>query len=187
MPQTTILAALLILSSAALQQPTTPPPTPTGPPRPEYHTSDPVTPHFDPKEVHVDKDCRILPNPSENHTNEKATPFQDPAICHVENARTSHHDEQKTENGMIQPSTVTVSEQDFLLHNGTTEIQSFVLEQAVPREWQVDPDHPATQVVPTRAGSIAVYRVHANPGQTLRLHVALRHIQWKKPKPAPTS
>lgn len=180
MPAHTLLAALLLISAAVPQQPSTSP-------RPEYHKSDPVTSHLDPKEVHVDKDCRILPNPSENHTNEKATPFVDAAICHIENPRTSTHEDQKTENGMLQRSTVTVNEQDFLFHNGSTEIQSFILEDQIPREWQVDPDHPATQIVASKAGPIALYRVHANPGQTLRLHVALRHIVWKKPKPAPAS
>jgi hypothetical protein len=177
MPETHVLAVLLILF--ALPQST--------PPRPEYHKSDPVTPHYDPKEIHVDKDCRILPNPSENHTNEKAIPFQDPAICHIENAKTSTHEDQKAENGIIQRSTVIVNEQDFLLHNVTTEMQSFVLEQLLPRDWQVDPDHPATQVLVSKAGAIAVYRVHASPNQTLRLHVAIRHVRWKKPKPAPKS
>jgi hypothetical protein len=171
MPETTLLAALLLLSAAVFQQPSTPP-------RPEYHRSNPTTPHYDPNEIHVDKDCHILPNPSENHTNLKATPYSDPTICHIENQHTSTHEEEKTEDSTIQHSIVTVSEQDFLLHNATNNALSFVIEQLVPRDWQVDPAHPATQVV----GSIALYRIHALPGQTLRLHVALRHIKFKKTK-----
>jgi hypothetical protein len=57
---------------------------------------------------------------------------------------------------------------------------TFVVEQPLRKDWLVDSDPLPQEVV----GSTAMFRVGADPGQIVRLHVGVRHSVAKKPKSA---
>lgn len=56
----------------------------------------------------------------------------------------------------------------YLLQNVTAEPVIFVVEQLVSEGWQVDSDPQPTEMV----GATALFRVHAQPGETVRLQWA---------------
>lgn len=124
----------------------------------------PTVPSAALKEIHVDEKCQIL----EGHG---ASLRMDPVICHLEYVHTSKHVEETISNGMTGSSVVTISEQEYLLQNVTAEPVIFVVEQAVAEGWQVDSDPQPTEMV----GSTALFRINAEPGQIVRLHVGERH------------
>ena len=95
----------------------------------------------------------------------------DPVICRLEFVHTSNHLEETVKDGVTRSSVVTISEQEYLLQNVTAQPVIFVVEQQVAEGWQVDSDpQPAGMI-----GSTALFRVNAEPGQIVRLHVGERH------------
>jgi hypothetical protein len=52
----------------------------------------------------------------------------------------------------------------------TTDPNTFVAEQFVPQGWVVDSDPQPTEI----AGTTASFRVYAQPGEIVRLHLGLR-------------
>lgn len=120
----------------------------------------PILSSATPKEVRVDQNCHILPDRK-----------TDPAICHLESVFTSSHPEETTSEGVARRSIVKIAEQEYLLQNVTRELVIFVVEQHVPRGWRVDSDPQPIAM----QGNKAVFRVSADPGQIVRLHVGLRH------------
>ena len=121
------------------------------------------------KEIHVDQKCQIL----EIHGDRVRNPQMDPAVCHFDYVNTSHHLEESVKEGTTRNNVVTISEQEYLLHNVTAEPVIFVVEQLVPEGWQVDSDPQPTKMV----GSTALFRVDAQPGETVRLHVGERQAR----------
>lgn len=113
-----------------------------------------------PKEIRVDQNCRILPGR-----------MADPTICRLESVLTSSHPEEMIREGVTRRSEVYIAEQEYLLQNVTGEPVIFVVEQLVPKGWKIDSDPQPTEV----QGTKAVFRVGADPGQMVRLHVGLRH------------
>jgi hypothetical protein len=113
-----------------------------------------------PKEIHVDQNCHILPDKKTN-----------PVICHLESVLTSSHPEETIHEGVAGHSMVNIAEQEYLLQNVTGEPVIFVVEHHVPKGWSVDSDPQPTEI----HGTKAVFRVGADPGQIVRLHVGLRH------------
>jgi hypothetical protein len=73
----------------------------------------------------------------------------------------------------MQRNWVSITEQEYLLQNVTTAPVAFVVEQFVPQGWRVDSDPQPTQIV----GPTALFRVYAQPGEIVRLHVGLRHTK----------
>lgn len=120
------------------------------------------------KEVHVDQSCHVLQDQIHGVTGLNLR--TDGAICHLESVHTSQHVEESAANGMKR-RLVTVSEQEYLLQNVTAEPVVFVVEQAVAKDWQIDSDPPPAEMM----GSKALFRVEAQPGQIVRLHVGQRH------------
>jgi hypothetical protein len=116
------------------------------------------------KEIHVDQKCQILQGYGDG------TLRTDSVICHLEYVHTSKHLEETVKDGVTRSNVVTVAEQEYLLQNVTTEPVIFVVEHAVPKEWQIDSDPKPTEMI----GSTAVFRVNAQPGQIVRLHVGER-------------
>lgn len=121
------------------------------------------------KEIHVDQKCQIL----EIHGDRVRNPQMDPAVCHFDYVHTSHHLEESVKDGTTRNNVVTISEQEYLLHNVTAEPVIFVVEQLVPEGWQVDSDPQPTKMV----GSTALFRVNAQPGEIVRLHVGERQAR----------
>jgi len=124
------------------------------------------------QKIYVDQFCHILPDQIDlSVENDLSALPTDPVICHRESVLTSRHLEETIKDGVPQRSIVKISEQEYLLQDVTTEPVAFVVEQLVPDGWQVDSDPRPTEMI----GSTAAFRVIAQPGQTVRLHVGLRH------------
>jgi hypothetical protein len=74
---------------------------------------------------------------------------------------------------------VEVDEQEYVLQNVTMKPVAFVVEQPVAKGWTVDSDPQPTEM----QGATAIFRVHAEPGEIVRLHVGVRRTTELKPKP----
>jgi hypothetical protein len=120
------------------------------------------------KEVHVDQSCHVLQDQIHGVTGLSLR--TDGAICHLESVHTSTHVEESLEGGMKR-RLVTVSEQEYLLQNVTAEPVTFVVEQAVAKDWHIDSDPQPAEMM----GSKALFRVEAQAGQIVRLHVGQQH------------
>jgi len=130
-------------------------------------------------EIHIDGDCRIVPNPGLPTSAKKTKPFRDNTICSLEAPHDSEHEEERIEGNQLLRSDVRVSEQTFVLQNITDQHIVFIVERPVPKGWTVDSDPQPNRY----NGSTAVFPVHAQPGETVRLHVGIRHTTPLKPKP----
>lgn len=124
------------------------------------------------QKIYVDQFCHILPDQTDlSVENDVSDLPMDPAVCHRESVLTSKHLEKTVKDGVSQRSIVNISEQEYLLQDVTTEPVAFVIEQLVPEGWQVDSEPQPAEMI----GSTAVFRVIAQSGQTVRLHVGMRH------------
>jgi hypothetical protein len=117
----------------------------------------------------VDQSCRILPDSDPAVLGDHNDPFRDPVVCHLESVLASRHIEERISSG--DRSLVRIREHEFILQNVTDSPAVFVVRQAVPEGWSVDSDPQPTTV----DGGTAVFRVDAEPGQIVRLHVGLRN------------
>jgi hypothetical protein len=129
------------------------------------------------REIRVDERCRILLEEPSGY-DEKAEGNTDDAVCHLESQHTSNHVEKPIVEGVPTRSSVTIEEQEYVLQDVTDEPVAFVVEQAVKPDWTVDSDPQPTKIF----GNIAEFRVLAEPGQIVRLHVGLRHAEAKPMK-----
>jgi hypothetical protein len=123
----------------------------------------------EPVSIVVDQGCRILPDSDPAVLGDHNYAFRDPAICHLESVLASRHVEERISSG--DRSLVRIREHEFILQNVTDSPAVFVVRQAVPEGWSVDSDPQPTTV----DGETAVFRVNAEPGQIVRLHVGLRN------------
>jgi len=132
--------------------------------------------------IYVDQDCGLLPGPTVAATGKKKpSVYLDPAICHVEGNSRSQHREERPGAGELERSDVEVREKEYVLLNITMKRVAFVVMQPVAPGWVVDSDPQPNEV----KDGTAYFRVYANPGETVRLHVGERHTKELKPKPIP--
>lgn len=124
--------------------------------------------------IYVDQRCALLPDPA----TDKNKPRWDPAICHLETINHSSHREETAVGAEMLRSNVEVNEQEYVLQNVTMKPVAFVVKQPVPKGWRVDSDPQPTEM----EGATAVFRVHAEPGEIVRLHVGVRHTTELKPR-----
>jgi hypothetical protein len=165
-----ILLASALGASAGMARSQDAPSVPKAPAR------DPYSPY---QQIHVDQECRILPESSVPITGtKKAKPTRDPVVCHLEGLKSSQHMEEKVSGNQLLRSRVNITEQEYLLQDIDTQPEIFVVEQLVPEGWVVDSDPQPTRV----AGATAIFRVNAQPGETVRLHVGLRHAKPLRPR-----
>ena len=135
-------------------------------------SSAPVQPPAPLKEIHVDRSCKILQDKSDALSDyTEADLRDDDTICHLESGHTSHHVEEALRDGVRLRNKVTVVEQEYLLQNVTSTPVTFVVEHVLPDDWKVDSDPQPGNVV----DNTAFFRVNAEPGQVVRLHVGERH------------
>jgi len=130
------------------------------------------------REIHVNQDCLILQDrvdgvvgvgmPGGTAAGAGQT---DTAVCHLESPLTSNLVKGEVVNGAVQRSVVVVKEQEYLLQDTFQMPVVFVVEQAVPEGWTVSSDPQPTKM----EGKVALFRVTAQPGQVMRLHVAEQH------------
>lgn len=123
-----------------------------------------------PNEFHVDGYCHISeivngPKGPVQHI------YKDRGICAVDPAHVSSRTETDMNVAQRKRIHVTIREHTFTLHNPTTEAATFVLDQAVPKGWQIDSDPQPNKVV----GTVATYLVTVGPRQTVSLHVGERN------------
>jgi hypothetical protein len=135
------------------------------------------------QEIHVDGDCRLLVAPADLVAKKKARYERDPVICHIESPNSSEYTEEMIVGNELRRSRVDVQEHEFVLQNIAAAPVIFVVEQPVNKGWQIDSDPQPEQM----AGQIAVFRVHAQAGEIVHLHVGERHTTPMKTKMIPAS
>jgi len=134
--------------------------------------------------IYVNQNCEIFPGLVFPITSRKLAEARWNAdVCHLESVLDSEHREEKPAGNELERSDVEVREQEYVLQNITMKPQVFAVLEQVPRGWKVDSDPQPT----TMAGDIAVFDVHLDPGETVRLHVGLRHTKELKTKALPAT
>jgi hypothetical protein len=118
------------------------------------------------QQIYVDDHCQVL----DAGTGQFAANAD---VCHFDGAgvqRTSHV-AAKESDGTVQHARVDVAEQTYMLQNIREQPVVFVVAHQVPDGWHVDSD---PQPVSVKDG-VAIFRVIAQPGQIVRLHVGTAH------------
>jgi len=144
-------------------------------------------------EIQVDGNCRVMPDPAQpaprGDDKSKSTPRfrEDPLVCQIESVHNSEHVEEMIVGNELRRNRINVEEQGYALQNITPNRVVFVVEQPVKKDWRVDSDPQPTEVCETNKGSLAVFRVWAEPGEIVRLHVGVRHTTPMKTKLIRTS
>jgi hypothetical protein len=122
-----------------------------------------------PLSIVVDKSCLIEPESDPLVLGEHIDAFRDDAICHLESVLSSQHIEEKITDGQRSHFTVRVAEQEYVVQNPTDKPTVFIVHHEVPKNWIVDSDPQPSSM----DGSTAVFRLNAEPGQRVRLHVGM--------------
>jgi hypothetical protein len=117
----------------------------------------------------VDKSCLIQLESDPLVLGDHIDAFRDEAICHLESVLSSHHIEEKITDGERSRFFVRVAEQEYVVQNPTDKPTVFIVRHDVPKNWMVDSDPQPSSM----DGSTAVFRVNAEPGQRVRLHVGM--------------
>ncbi len=128
--------------------------------------------------IYVDRRCALLPDPASTG---KKKPRLDPVICHLETINHSSHREETQVGNELERRNVDIEEQEYVLQNVTTKQIVFVVEQPVAKGWTVDSDPQPTEM----QGTTAIFRVYAQPGEIVRLHVGVRRTKTLSPQPVP--
>lgn len=127
-----------------------------------------------PLSIVVDKSCLIQPESDLLILGDHIDAFRDDAICHLESVLSSHHVEEKIAQGERSRFFVRVAEQEYVVQNPTDQPAVFIIRHDIPENWTVDSDpQPSSMDGPT-----AVFRLNAEPGQRVRLHVGM-HRSYK--------
>jgi hypothetical protein len=147
------VAALLLASASASPQTATAAPTAS------------------PSVIEVDGACRILNvNLRDPAFGPPKHPYSSP-VCNIESEKVSQRWEQYTApNGTPKNRLADIHEKDFVLQNPYSQPITFLVHQPVPKNFHIDSPPPPTDL----ANSIATFKVVANPGQTVRVHVGWR-------------
>jgi hypothetical protein len=131
------------------------------------------------REIHVNQDCLILQDVVDGVRGVMVPGAQagsggetDAAVCHLESKLSSNHVKGEVVNGAVQRSVVVVNEQEYLLQDEFQQPVVFVVEQPVMDGWTVNSDPRPTKM----EGKVAMFRVTAQPGQIVRLHVGEQHV-----------
>jgi hypothetical protein len=117
----------------------------------------------------VDKSCLIEPQSDPLVLGDHVDAFRDAAICHLESVLSSQHTEEKITDGRRSRFSVRVAEQEYVVQNPTDKATVFTVRHDVPKDWIVDSDPQPSSI----DGSTAVFRLNAEPGQRVRLHVGM--------------
>jgi hypothetical protein len=122
-----------------------------------------------PLSIVVDKSCQIERESDPLVLGDHVDAFRDDAICHLESVLSSQHIEEKIMHGQRSRFTVRVAEQEYVVQNPTDKPAVFIVRHEVPKNWIVDSDPQPCCF----DGSTAVFRLNAEPGQRVRLHVGM--------------
>lgn len=118
------------------------------------------------QQIYVDDRCQVLDAGSGQFA-------ANADVCHLDGAgvQRSSHVAAKEVDGVVQHSLVSVAEQTYMLQNIHQQPVVFVVAHQVPDGWHVDSDPQPVTV----KGGVAIFRVVAQPGQIVRLHVGTAH------------
>jgi hypothetical protein len=118
------------------------------------------------QQIYVDDHCQVLDSSSGQFA-------ANADVCHLDGTglQRSSHVAAKEIDGAVRHSRVDVAEQTYMLQNVHEQPVVFVVAHQVPDGWHVDSD---PQPV-TLKGGVAIFRVIAQPGQIVRLHVGTAH------------
>lgn len=120
-----------------------------------------------PDQVLVDQDCRVAMPTGEGLAPVFRADFR---TCHLEGRKRTTV--RQTDPAKGEADFVTVSEQTFVLHNPSAGALTFLVERIVPQGWAVDSDPQPAEV----HDHLAIFRVRAEAGETVRLHVGIRSL-----------
>jgi hypothetical protein len=162
-----IVAVLAFAAAAAQSQQASPRPAYDGSGAPDVA-----------REIHVDGSCRILPDGLHPLGGKKGRPFRDSNICHIEGTNNSQHMEERISANQLLRSWVRISEQTFVLQNITSDHIVFVVEVTMPNGWTIDSDPQPNRY----EGPVAIFPLHAQPGEMVRFHMGMRRATALKPK-----
>jgi hypothetical protein len=126
----------------------------------------------------VDKSCLIQPESDPLVLGDHVDAFRDDAICHLESVLSSHHVEEKITDSARSRFFVRVAEQEYIVQNPTDKPAVVIVQHQLPENWTVDSDPQPTSI----DGTTALFRVNAEPGQRVRLHVGMRRNQSIDPQ-----
>ena len=126
----------------------------------------------------VDKSCLIRPESDPLVLGDHFNAFHDDAICHLESVLSSHHVEEKITDLGRSRFFVRVAEREYVVQNPTDKPAVFIVQHYLPQNWTVDSDPQPTSI----DGTTALFRVNAEPGQRVRLHVGMRRNQSVDPQ-----
>lgn len=118
------------------------------------------------QQIYVDDHCQVL----DTGTGQFAANAD---VCHFDGVgvQRSSHVAAREVDGIVQHARVDVTEQTYMLQNIHQQAMVFVVAHQVPDGWHVDSDpQPATV-----KDGVAIFRVIAQPGQIVRLHVGTAH------------
>lgn len=133
-------------------------------------------------QIYVNQECAIFPDYQPAAAmGKKPKGKSDPSICHLEGVSRSQHREEVALGNELGRSDVTVHEQEYVLQNITMKPVVFVVLEDVPKGWRVDSDPQPTEM----QDNVAIFHVHAEAGETVRLHVGVRRTTELKPKALP--
>ena len=122
-----------------------------------------------PLSIVIAKSCRIQPESDPLVVGDHVDAFRDDAICHLESVLSSQHMEERISDGQRSRFSVRVAEQEYVVQNPTDKPTVFIVRHDVPKNWIVDSDPQPSST----DGSTAVFRLNAEPGQRVRLHVGM--------------
>lgn len=102
-----------------------------------------------PKEIHVDRECKISQDESDALFDlTEAELRNDHAICHLESVLTSRHVVEALRDSVMLRNNGAVKEQEYLLQNVTPEPVTFAVEHVLPDDdWKVGSDPQPVKVV----------------------------------------
>lgn len=125
-----------------------------------------------PQEINVDQNCRILVQDRSHATRQYSHPHfsQDGSVCHLESIHRTKLFEENLENGILKRTPYEVREASFILQNITPDPVIFIVHQPIFHSGHID----STPQPDSVDNGVAVFHVHASPGQTIRLHVGMR-------------
>jgi hypothetical protein len=134
-------------------------------------------------EIQVDEDCRVMPDPAHPVVDgKKPKPRVDELVCQIDGEHNSERVEETIVGNERRRTRVAVDEKEFVLQNITQDRVIFVVEQPVGKGWMVDSDPQPAELRKVNSGSLAVFRVYAEPGEIVHLHVGARHTTPMKTK-----
>jgi hypothetical protein len=123
-------------------------------------------------EIQIDRDCRVLTagRASAENPNPKPHYRENETVCHIEGEHTTNVWNRVLVNGKPKQILVTVQEREYVLQNTGNMRVAFIVTDTLPKGWSIDSDPQPVAI----NGKDAIFRVIAQPGQIVRLHVGER-------------